>query len=217
MNKSAIILGATGLTGNFVLEELLKNEEYSKLLVFSRIELGIKHDKLEVIICDLLKIEEQQEKFQANEVYVCIGSTTNKTPNKKLYRDIDFGIPVAAAKLCKANKIKCISIISSLGANARSTVFYPKTKGEMENEVMAFGIEKTYLLRPSMILGARQENRLGESLGKILLSIISPFMLGKLTRYKGIEAKTIANAMIWLSNNDHSNGTIESEIIRKLV
>ncbi|MDG1516974.1 MAG: NAD(P)H-binding protein [Flavobacteriales bacterium] len=217
MNKSAIILGATGLTGNFVLEELLKNEEYSKLLVFSRIELGIKHDKLEVIICDLLKIEEQQEKFQANEVYVCIGSTTNKTPNKKLYRDIDFGIPVAAAKLCKANNIKCISIISSLGANARSTVFYPKTKGEMENEVMAFGIEKTYLLRPSMILGARQENRLGESLGKILLSIISPFMLGKLTRYKGIEAKTIANAMIWLSNNDHSNGTIESEIIRKLV
>jgi len=217
MNKSAIILGATGLTGNLVLEELLKNEEYSKLLVFSRIELGIKHDKLEVIICDLLKIEEQQEKFQANEVYVCIGSTTNKTPNKKLYRDIDFGIPVAAAKLCKANNIKCISIISSLGANARSTVFYPKTKGEMENEVMAFGIEKTYLLRPSMILGARQENRLGESLGKILLSIISPFMLGKLTRYKGIEAKTIANAMIWLSNNDHSNGTIESEIIRKLV
>ena len=217
MNKSAIILGATGLTGNFVLEELLKNEEYSKLLVFSRIELGIKHDKLEVIICDLLKIEEQQQKFQANEVYVCIGSTTNKTPNKKLYRDIDFGIPVTAAKLCKANNIKCISIISSLGANARSTVFYPKTKGEMENEVMAFGIEKTYLLRPSMILGARQENRLGESLGKILLSIISPFMLGKLTRYKGIEAKTIANAMIWLSNNDHSNGTIESEIIRKLV
>ena len=217
MNKSAIILGATGLTGNFVLEELLKNEEYSKLLVFSRIELGIKHDKLEVIICDLLKIEEQQEKFQANEVYVCIGSTTNKTPNKKLYRDIDFGIPVAAAKLCKANNIKCISIISSLGANARSTVFYPKTKGEMENKVMAFGIEKTYLLRPSMILGARQENRLGESLGKILLSIISPFMLGKLTRYKGIEAKRIANAMIWLSNNDHSNGTIESEIIRKLV
>jgi len=217
MNKSAIILGATGLTGNLVLEELLKNEEYSKLLVFSRIELGIKHDKLEVIICDLLKIEEQQEKFQANEVYVCIGSTTNKTPNKKLYRDIDFGIPVAAAKLCKANNIKCISIISSLGANARSTVFYPKTKGEMENEVMAFGIEKTYLLRPSMILGARQKNRLGESLGKILLSIISPFMLGKLTRYKGIEAKTIANAMIWLSNNDHSNGTIESEIIRKLV
>ena len=68
-----------------------------------------------------------------------------------------------------------------------------------------------------MSLGARQENRLGESLGKILLSIISPFMLGKLTRYKGIEAKTIANAMIWLSNNDHSNGTIESEIIRKLV
>ena len=217
MSKSAIILGATGLTGNFVLKELLNNKDYSKLLVFSRIELEIKHDKLEVIICDLLKLEEQQEKFQADEVYVCIGSTTNKTPNKKLYRDIDFGIPVAAAQLCKSNNIKCISIISSLGANARSTVFYPKTKGEMENEVMALGIEKAYLLRPSMILGARQENRLGESLGKILLAIISPFMVGKLTRYKGIQSKTIANAMIWLSNNDYSNGTIESEKIRKLV
>ena len=82
---------------------------------------------------------------------------------------------------------------------------------------MALGIEKAYLLRPSMILGARQENRLGESLGKILLAIISPFIIGKLTRYKGIQSKTIANAMIWLSNNDHSNGTIESEKIVKLV
>lgn len=212
MNKTAIILGASGLTGSHVLQILLNDDSYSTVKVFVRNHLEQKHQKLVEIKCDLLKLEEEREAFQADEVYVCIGSTNNKTPNKKLYRDIDFGIPVAAAKLCHLNNIKTIAVMSSLGADAKSTVFYPKTKGEMELAILDYNIENTFLVRPSIIFGPRKEKRLGENLGKILAKIISPIMIGPLKRYKGIHTQTIARAMVKLCNNEvNLSGIIESE------
>ena len=200
MTKSAIILGATGLTGSYVLDELLNNPEYTKVIVFSRRPLEIENEKLQVFECDVLNLEEQKDYFKADEVYVCIGTTNNKTPNKKLYRDIDFGIPVTAAQLCRENRIDNIAVMSSLGANSKSSVFYTKTKGEMEESVLEMEIPNTYLLRPAMIMGPRKERRLGETLGKMLTFIINPLLQGSLKKYKGIHAETIAKAMINLCN-----------------
>lgn len=215
--KSAILLGATGLTGGYVLNLLLSNNQYNKVIVFSRRDINIKHDKLQVIICDLLDLEEQRENFKADEVYVCIGTTTNKTPNKTLYRDIDFGIPVTAAQLCRENMIDNITIMSSLGANANSTVFYPKIKGEMEQSVLQMEIPNTYLLRPSIIMGPRKERRFGETMGKMIAFFIAPLMRGPLKKYKGIHSEDIAKAMINL-NNGKSNikGIIESDKIQEI-
>ncbi len=215
--KSAIILGATGLTGSYVLDKLLANNNYNKIIIFSRSELEVKHDKLEVIVCDLLSLEEQKEKFKADEVYVCIGTTNMKTPNKKLYRDIDFGIPVTAAQLCRENMIDTIAVMSSLGASASSSVFYPKIKGEMENAVLEMEIPNTYLLRPSMIMGPRKERRFGETMGKMLAFIISPILVGPLKKYKGIHAEAIADGMINLCNGKSDlNGIIESDKIAEI-
>lgn len=214
MSKSAIILGATGLTGSYVLDKLLANNNYNKIIVFSRRELEVKHDKLEVIVCDLLNLEEQKEKFKADEVYVCIGTTNMKTPNKKLYRDIDFGIPVTAAQLCRENSIDTIAVMSSLGASASSSVFYPKIKGEMENSVLEMELPNTYLLRPSMIMGPRKERRFGETMGKMLAFIISPILVGPLKKYKGIHSEAIADGMINLCNGKSNlKGIIESDKI----
>lgn len=212
--KSAIILGATGLTGSYVLDKLLANNNYDKITVFSRRELEVKHDKLEVVVCDLLNLEEQKDKFKADEVYVCIGTTNMKTPNKKLYRDIDFGIPVTAAQLCRENMIDTIAVMSSLGASASSSVFYPKIKGEMENSVLEMELPNTYLLRPSMIMGPRKERRFGETMGKMLAFIISPILVGPLKKYKGIHAEDIAVGMINLCNGKSDlKGIIESDKI----
>lgn len=215
--KSAILLGATGLTGGYVLNLLLSNNQYNKVIVFSRRDINIKHDKLQVIICDLLDLEEQRENFKADEVYVCIGTTTNKTPNKTLYRDIDFGIPVTAAQLCRENMIDNITIMSSLGANANSTVFYPKIKGEMEQSVLQMEIPNTYLLRPSIIMGPRKERRFGETMGKMIAFFIAPLMRGPLKKYKGIHSEDIAKAMINLNNGKSNiNGIIESDKIQEI-
>lgn len=214
MSKSAIILGATGLTGSYILEELLNNDVYDKVISFSRNPLAIKHDKLKSIECDLLNLEEQKDAFKADDVYVCIGTTNNKTPNKKLYREIDFGIPVTAAQLCRENMIDNIAVMSSLGANANSTVFYPKTKGEMESSVLEMEIPNTFLLRPSMIMGPRKEKRFGETMGKMIAFIIGPLLVGPLKKYKGIHAETIAKAMINLCNSKSEiKGIIESDRI----
>ncbi len=214
MSKSAIILGATGLTGSYILEELLNNDVYDKVISFSRNPLAIKHDKLKSIECDLLNLEEQKDAFKADDVYVCIGTTNNKTPNKKLYREIDFGIPVTAAQLCRENMIDNIAVMSSLGANANSTVFYPKTKGEMESSVLEMEIPNTFLLRPSMIMGPRKEKRFGETMGKMIAFIIGPLLVGPLKKYKGIHAETIAKAMINLCNSKSEiKGIIESDKI----
>ena len=214
MSKSAIILGATGLTGSYILEELLNNDVYDKVISFSRNPLAIKHDKLKSIECDLLNLEEQKDAFKADDVYVCIGTTNNKTPNKKLYREIDFGIPVTAAQLCRENMIDNIAVMSSLGANANSTVFYPKTKGAMESSVLEMEIPNTFLLRPSMIMGPRKEKRFGETMGKMIAFIIGPLLVGPLKKYKGIHAETIAKAMINLCNSKSEiKGIIESDKI----
>lgn len=215
--KSAIILGATGLTGSYVLDKLLEDVNYDKVIVFSRREFEVKHDKLEVVVCDLLNLEEQKDKFKADEVYVCIGTTNMKTPNKKLYRDIDFGIPVTAAQLCRENAIDNIAVMSSLGANAKSSVFYPKTKGEMELSILDMEIPNTYLLRPSMIMGPRKERRFGETMGKLIAFIIGPLLVGPLKKYKGIHAETIADAMINLCNGKSElSGILESDAILEI-
>jgi uncharacterized protein YbjT (DUF2867 family) len=212
--KSAILLGATGLTGNYVLNKLLKRDDYSKIIVFSRRALEVTHEKLEVIVCDLLDLEDQKDKFKADEVYVCIGTTNNKTPNKKLYRDIDFGIPVTASQLCRENRIDTIAVMSSLGSNPKSSSFYTKTKGEMEQSILEIEIPNTFLLRPSIIMGRRKESRTGESLGKLLFLLFSPILVGPLKKYKAIRAETIASAMINLCNGKfEEKGIIESDKI----
>ena len=182
--------------------------------MFSRRPLDIEDQKLKVIECDLLNLEEQKDLFKADEVYVCIGTTNNKTPNKKLYREIDFGIPVTTAQLCRENRIDNLIIMSSLGANSKSSVFYSKTKGEMEESVLEMEIQNTYLLRPAMIMGPRKEKRMGEALGKMITFLINPLLVGSLKKYKGIHTETIAQAMINLCNGKrYPKKIIESNAI----
>ncbi len=106
----------------------------------------------------MFQLEKEQQNFKADEVYVCIGTTKSKTPDKEKYKKIDKGIPVAAAKLSKQNNINTYVVISALGANSNSSVFYNKVKGEMQEEVLAQNIQNTYIFQPSLISGDREES-----------------------------------------------------------
>lgn len=217
MNKTAIILGATGLTGSFLLENLLNNDEYSKVIVFSRSKIEISHRKLEVIITNLLALDKQHTNFKAQVVFCCIGSTKAKTPNEMDYKNIDYGIPVAAAKLCKMNNIPTFIVVSALGANAESKFFYNRIKGEMERDVLKFNIENTFILQPSLIDGSRNERRIFEWLWQKVMRLTNALLIGKLRKYQSIKAKTIAEAMVVLEKNGYENPIIESHQIKKLV
>ena len=213
MKKKAIILGATGLTGSHLLELLLNDSDYDVVKVFTRKKLPNIHPKLEEHVVDLLKLSDHTDKFIADVVFCCIGTTKAKTPNKELYRAVDYGIPVEAAKLCKQNNINSFIVISAIGANPKSKVFYNRLKGEMERDVLAQDINHTQLLQPSLIVGNREEKRVGEDLSKQFMKIFG-FLIP--ARYKMIEGETIARAMLQLANNPTKDPIVPSEKIKEI-
>jgi uncharacterized protein YbjT (DUF2867 family) len=217
MKKTAIILGASGLTGHSLLQKLIEDERYEKIKLFSRSKIEGLPSKVSQHIGDLLKFEQFKSEFTADEVYCCIGTTKSKTPDKTLYKEIDYGIPVAAAKLSKTNNIPTFLVISAMGANKNSSVFYNKTKGEMEQKILQQNLQNTFVLRPSLIGGNRNEKRTLEKIALRLFKVIQPLFIGKLKAYKIVNAETIAQAMIHLANTkNHSEVIITSDDINIL-
>lgn len=216
MGKTAIILGASGLTGQYLLEQLISDERYSTIKLFSRKKTENSSTKVIEIVGDLLSLEKFKEDFTADDLFVCIGTTAKKTPDKAQYKKIDFGIPAAAAKLAKENQISTFIVVSSMGANTKSNIFYNKTKGEMEEAVLSEKIQNTYILRPSIIGGNRNENRPMEKIGVLIFKFLQPLMVGKLKKYRIINAENIAKAMIYLANKKPETQIIESDKIQEL-
>jgi len=208
--KTAILLGATGLTGSLALEQLLSNANYGTIKLFSRKSTGISHPKVKEYIGDLLFLESFKEDLTGDELYICIGTTKKKTPNHQQYRKIDLGIPEKAVEICKNNGVSKVAVVSAIGANAKSSIAYNKIKGEMEHAVLSANIEHTYILRPSFIAGNRKEQRTGEELGIAAFKWFK-FLIPK--KYRSVEAKFIAAKMIELCNSDAPSTIIESNDI----
>ncbi|MDL5510553.1 nucleoside-diphosphate sugar epimerase [Arenibacter sp. M-2] len=214
--KTAIILGATGLTGGFLLQMLLKDERYIRIKLFTRSSIGFSHPKLEEHIVDLLTLESYKNDFLADEVFCCIGTTKAKTPDTEMYRRIDFGIPVTAAKICRDKGINTFLVISAMGANSKSGVNYNRIKGEMEEAVLKCGIPNTYILQPSLIGGKRDEKRIGEWIAKQFMKVLDYILVGPLEKYRSIDPEVIATAMVWLANNNYEKTRIQSDEIRNI-
>lgn len=210
MQKTAILFGATGLTGSLVLEQLISDKNYVTIKVFSRKRTSISHPKVKEYIGDLFKLDVFKEDMTGDEAYICIGTTKKKTPDHELYRKIDLGIPAQVAKICKANGVSVLAVVSAIGANAESAVPYNKIKGEMENAVISANIAQTYILRPSFIAGDRKEHRTGEKIGVAIFKSLR-FLIPK--KYRAVEAASIASKMIELCNSNKPSKIIESNEI----
>ncbi|MFT7072040.1 NAD(P)H-binding protein [Patiriisocius sp. Uisw_017] len=211
--KTAILIGATGLTGGILLTLLLKDSSYSKIKIFGRNSCQKSHPKIEEHLGDLFKLETFAEAFKGDVVFCCIGTTKAKTPNKETYKKIDCGIPVAAAKLAKRNKIETFEVISVLGADVNSNTFYNSVKGEMERDVLAIGLKNSYIFQPSLIGGDRDEKRLGEKIAQVSFKFFDFVIVNK---YKMIAAETIAKAMLLVAKNGYEETRIESHQIKNI-
>jgi uncharacterized protein YbjT (DUF2867 family) len=213
MLKTAIILGATGLTGGILLNNLIEDNSFEKIKLFSRKSVSIKSDKIEQYLIDVLQLEKYKNKFIADVVFCCVGTTAAKTKDIVKYKQIDYGIPVTAVKIAKENNIDTFVVISSMGANASSTTFYSKTKGEMERDVLRQNIKNTYIVRPSLIGGHRNEFRIGERIGKGVMSLLNPMFLGRLKKYKMIHPEKIASCMQKLAKIELDQSIFSSDEI----
>ena len=213
--KTAILLGGTGLTGSLLLDRLIADDNYGSIKLFSRKSSGKSSPKIKEFLGDVLHLEHFKEDFTADVVFCCVGTTSAKTKDRAIYRAIDYGIPLTASKLAKENKIPTFLVMSSMGANARSKVFYSRTKGEMEQAVQDQKIPNTYILRPSLIVGERNEKRFGESFGAVVLKLANVFLVGKLKKYRSIKADCIAAAMITLAASGHTDQIVSSDLIQE--
>ncbi len=209
MNKKAAILGATGLIGSELLPLLVQDEAYSEIWVYTRRPLQQQNKKIKEIVIDLLE-ENVFDNLAVDDVFCCIGTTQSKTPDLSDYKNIDYGIPVRAARSGLKNGVRQVLVVSSLGANADSKTFYLKVKGQMEQALQKMSIPQLRIFRPSLLLGSRNEFRLGERIGQVAVRI---FGWAIPARYKGVEASRVALAMYEVAQSASRQVIFESDDI----
>lgn len=193
--KKAILFGASGFIGSYLLKNLLQSDQYDEVIVVMRKKLDFQHSKLKTIIADYASLIEHKNELVADDVFITLGTTKKKTPNISEYYQVDHDYPVLAAKLTRANGAKSVFMVTAAGANVNSSIFYSKTKGEAERDVLKVNFDNTHIFRPSMILGERKEKRSLEKFFMKLSAGLNLLMIGKLSKYKGIMAEDVAQAM----------------------
>lgn len=195
-SKKAILIGASGFIGSYLLKELLKDADYDQIIVVVRKKLNLQHPKLKQLIGDFNTLPDLKEQLVADEIFITLGTTKKKTPDLKIYYQIDHDYPVLAAKIVKDNGAKAVFLVTAVGANPNSGIFYVKTKGETERDILALDFNYTHIFRPSMIMGNRQEHRPMEGLLIKIWALINPLLMSKgLKKYKGMDGRDIAKAM----------------------
>jgi uncharacterized protein YbjT (DUF2867 family) len=195
MSNKAVIAGASGLIGSKLLDILLKEDYYDEVLVLVRKELPLSHKKLVQLVIDFDRLEQHTTAITGRAIFCCLGSTKKKTPDLVEYRKIDVDYPLKLAQLAKLNGVKQYHLVSSLGANSKSSAFYTKIKGEVEEAIQKVGLKCLHIYEPSILTGDRNESRPMEQFTNILMPFIDLFLIGGLKKYKSIPAETVARAM----------------------
>ena len=214
--KTALIFGSSGLIGSQLLNLILKSEQYNKAKLFVRSEISNSNTKVEIIKTDFLNLDQYKEQIKGDDCFFCIGTTRKNTPDKEDYNRIEYKIPCKVAQIAKSNSIKNFFYVSSLGANANSSSLYLKNKGQTEEELIKLNFQRLAIIRPSILLGNRKENRIGEKIGIIVMSTLSPLFLGKLLKYKPIKVELVVKAIFNIAQNDYQGVIFESDQLQKI-
>jgi uncharacterized protein YbjT (DUF2867 family) len=199
MTKKAIIVGATGLIGSRLLKILLANHTYGEVLVIGRKKIRTKDTKLTQLVVEFEHLDHYAASITGDVLFCCIGTTRHQTPDKAEYRKIDHDYPLALAEIAVRNGIEQYHLVSAIGANAKSSRFYPRIKGETEEDIKNTGLKSLHIYQPSILIGRRKKIRLLESLAIAVITIVSPVLIGSLRKYRAIKATTVAAAMFKLS------------------
>ena len=213
--RNALIVGATGLVGGFCLQVLLDDDHYSEIIALVRKPLLKTHRKLKTVTTTFDNLEFELSNIHADDVYCCLGTTIKKAGSQEAFKKIDHTLVVTVAGLMKKQGAKQFLVISSMGADKDSKVFYNRVKGEMEAAIQALGYPCLRIIRPSLLLGPRKEFRLGEKIAALLIPLLKPFLLGALKKYRPVEAEKVAQFMVKIARDEPIAGVIiyESNVI----
>jgi uncharacterized protein YbjT (DUF2867 family) len=214
--KTALVFGSSGLVGGHLLNQLIKDTNYSKIKLFVRSEPEISDPKVEIIKTDFNNLENQKEDIKGDDCFFCIGTTKQNSPDKNEYRRVELDVPKEIAQIAKSNSVNSFVFVSSGYADPKSSGDYLKFKGEVEEELKRLNFPKLGIMRPSFLMGDRKEKRVGEKIGIFVFKLLSPLFIGPLKKMKPIHSATVAKAMIKISKNENDQIVFESNEIVKL-
>jgi uncharacterized protein YbjT (DUF2867 family) len=200
--KTALLAGATGLTGAHVLDLLLANDTYSRVITVGRRKPDREHPKLTAIEGPFNRLSVLLTGVQINDIFCCLGTTMKKAGSRPGFYKVDFEYVLNLAEYGVDHGAAQFLLISSAGANAQSSSFYIRVKGQVENALKHLNYRGMHIMRPSLLTGNRHEIRPGERIAERLLKLVSPIMLGSLARYRPIEARIVAAAMVYIASGN---------------
>ena len=215
--RTALIFGSSGLVGGHLLNQLIKETNYSKIKLFVRSVPEISDLKVEIIKTDFNNLEKYKEDIKGDDCFFSIGTTKKNSPDKDEYRKVELDIPREIAKIAKSNLVNSFVFVSALYANPESSGEYIRFKGLVEEELKELNFPKLAILRPSFLIGNRKEKRASETIGIFVFKLLSPLLLGPLKKMKPIHSEIVARAMITATNENLEKNTFESNEIAELV
>ena len=201
MTTTSIVLGSSGLIGAHLLYEL-KKKDTNIVAVMRRSEKNLPK-KIIPLVIDFDDFIENGVLPECDHLYICLGTTIKKAGSKVEFRRIDLDYCLAFAKKAKESGASKISVVTSIGANAKSSNFYLQTKGLLEEEIKKLGFDSVFIFQPGLLLGERKENRPLEKISQKISFIMNIFLVGRLRIYKSVKAHDIAHSM---ANHSLSNG-----------
>ncbi len=193
--KTALIAGATGMVGQMLLNTILESEHYQNVIAIVRHPLKSNHPKLINQVIDFEQLPEFTTEQHVDDVFCCLGTTIKKAGSQEAFTKVDYTYVVNLATWTQNNHCQQFAVISSVGATSETSNFYLRTKGNMESSISHLTIPAIHIFRPSLLLGQRNEFRLGEKMADITMRFFNPLMKGRLRKYKAIEADKVAQAM----------------------
>lgn len=210
MNKQAILFGATGAVGRELLDLCLNGDRYAKVTVIARSEAPLSHPKLNWLQIDFDKLAELTPILElgGGDAFCCLGTTIKSAGSKENFRRVDFDYILNAAKFSKNCSVKVFSMISAIGANAKSNNLYNRTKGEVEMAVIQEKLGHLRILRPSLLKGPRDEFRIKEEIGNLVSVLLTPIFHLGLRKYQPIEISELAHVLYQSVNDEIPTGSV---------
>lgn len=213
MAKRVIVAGASGLTGQALVHLLANNDQVEQVICLGRSPLPFQHAKIISHVIDFEHVSTELKPYHADVMFCCLGTTIKKAKSQAAFEKVDKTFVLNLADYAKKSKILTFAVVSSIGANAKSSNFYLRTKGQMEQEVLNTGLPNAFIFRPSILVGRRKEPRLLEKFSIILMQFFRPLMAGPLKNYQPTKVTTLARAMMEISFSRNGRQIIENKEI----
>ncbi len=202
MPRIALVAGATGLVGQFLVQRLLVSGAYDRIKLLTRREVLMDDARIENVISDYSNLDALGKKLQADDVFCCLGTTLKKAGSRTAFEKVDYQMVVDLARATHAMGAKQFMVVSAAGTSEHSPSFYSRVKAHMERDVAVVGFDTVHIVRPALLIGAREERRPAEQISQMLMPMFNPLLVGNLKKYRSVRGEDVADALLQLARRE---------------